>query len=95
MKIYRVEMMDRISYHECMTGGYNYKVIYYDVEAKNKEQALQIAKKDNPSYFLNEGYVREVDKVEYTTNEKDRLIDYIATLEKSLALAKEDLKKFE
>lgn len=95
MKIYRVEMMDRGSYHEYMTGGYNYKVTYYDVKAENKEQALAFAKKDNPSYFLNEGYVREVAKVEHTTGEKDRIIARIAELEKCLAMAKENLKKFE
>ena len=95
MKIYRVEMMDRGSYNAYMTGGYNYKVLYYDVEAENAEQALRIAKKDNPSYFLNKGYVREVDKVEHTTSEKDRIIARIAELEKSLAQAKEDLKRFE
>lgn len=95
MKIYRVEMMNSSSYHEYMTGGYNYSVIYYDVKAENKEQALAIAKKDNPSYHINEGYVREVNKVEHTTSEKDRIIARIADLEKSLALAKEDLKRFE
>ena len=95
MKIYRVEMMDRGSYNAYMTGGYNYKVLYYDVVAENAEQALRIAKKDNPSYFLNKGYVREVDKVEHTTSEKDRIIARIAELEKSLAQAKEDLKRFE
>lgn len=95
MKIYRIKMMDKDNYREYMRGGYNYTVDYYDVEAENKDEALAIAKKDNPNYHVRENGVREVDKVEYTVNEKDRLIARIADLEKRLAEAKEELKKFD
>ena len=88
MKTYRIEMMDKRSYHEYMGGGYGYTITYYDVEAESKEQALIIAKEENPSYFLNEKYVREIDERKYTTSEKDRLIARIKELQ-------EELKKFE
>jgi hypothetical protein len=94
MKIFRTEMMNRASYHEYMTGGYNYTVMYYDVEAETKEEAIAIAKKDNPHYHINT-YAREVEKKEYTTTEKDRLVAHIADLEKTLAGLKEDLANLE
>lgn len=94
MKIFRTEMMTSGNYHEYMMGGYNYKVDYYDVEAETKEEAIAIAKKDNPNYHINT-YAREVEKREYTTTEKDRLIARIAELEETLAAYKKDLAKLE
>ena len=94
IKIYRIKMVDDNNCDNYMRDGYNYRVIHYDVEAENKEQALAITKRDNPSYFFNKDYVREVAERTYTTSEKDHIIARIAELEKSLAQAKEDLKKF-
>lgn len=61
MKIFRIEMMNGANYSEYMSGGYNYTVMYYDVEAETKEEAIAIAKKDNPNYHINT-YAREVEK---------------------------------
>lgn len=94
MKIFRTEMMNSVSYGEYMCGGYNYTVMYYDVEAETKEEAIAIAKKDNPNYHINT-YAREVEKKKYTTTEKDRLIARIAELEETLAAYKKDLKNLE
>lgn len=95
MKIYRIEMMDEDNYGKYLSGEYNYSVYRYDVEAETKEQALAIAKTDNPTYYLNKNFVREVDEVKYTTTEKDRIIAQIADLEKRLAQAKENLKNLD
>ena len=94
MKIFRTEMMNRANYSEYMSGGYNYTVMYYDVEAETKEEAIAIAKKNNPNYYFNT-YAREVEKKEYTTTEKDRLIVRIAELEEILASYKKDLENLE
>ena len=94
MKIFRTEMMNWANYTEYMRGGYNYKVYYYDVEAETKEDAIAIAKKDNPNYYINT-YAREVEKKVYTTTEKDRLIARIAELEETLAGYKKDLENLE
>jgi len=94
MAIYRTEMMNWANYTEFMGGGYNYKVDYYDVEAETKEEAIAIAKKDNPHYHINT-YAREVEKKEYATTEKDRLIARIAELEETLAAYKKDLENLE
>ena len=94
MKIFRTEMMDWESYDEYMSGGFKYTVIYYDVEAETKEEAIAIAKKNNPNYYFNT-YAREVEKKEYTTTEKDRLIARIAKLEETLAAYKKDLENLE
>jgi uncharacterized membrane protein len=94
MKIFRTEMMNWASYSEYMSGGYNYTVMYYDVEAETKEEAIAIAKKDNPNYHINT-YAREVEKKAYTTTEKDRLIARIVELEETLAACKKDLEKLE
>jgi hypothetical protein len=94
MKIYRIEMMTLANYIEYMGGGYNYKVDYYDVEAETKEEAIAIAKKDNPNYHINT-YARVVEKKEYTTTEKDRLVARIAELEETLAICKKDLENLE
>lgn len=94
MKIFRSEMMNGANYCEYMSGGYNYTVMYYDVEAETKEEAIAIAKKNNPDYHINT-YAREVEKKEYTTTEKDRVIARIAELEKTLAEYKKDLERLE
>ena len=95
MKIYRIEMMNEASYHNYMCGENNYRVDYYDVEADNAEQALAIAKQDNPSYYVNAGFVREIAEKHYTTSEKDKLIAHIANLEKELEAAKNKLRELE
>ena len=94
MKIFRTEMMNWASYTEYMSGGYNYTVMYYDVEAETKEEAIAIAKKDNPNYYINT-YAREVEEKVFTTTEKDRLIARIAELEETLAGYKKDLENLE
>ena len=94
MKIFRTEMMNGASYSEYMSGGYNYTVMYYDVEAETKEEAIAIAKKDNPNYYINT-YIREVEKKEYTVTEKDKLIARIAELEETLVAYKKDLENLE
>ena len=94
MKIFRTKMMNEASYDEYMSGGYNYTVMYYDVEAETKEEAIAIAKKDNPDYHINT-YAREVEKKEYTTTEKDRVIARIVELEETLAEYKKDLERLE
>ena len=65
-----------------------------DVEAETKEEAIAIAKKDNPHYYINT-YAREVEEKKYTTTEKDRLIARIAELEETLAGYKKDLERLE
>lgn len=77
-----------------MSGSHNYTVMYYDVEAETKEEAIATTKKDNPDYYVNT-YVREVGKKEFTTTEKDRVIARIAELEKTLAGYKKDLERLE
>ena len=94
MKIFRTGMMNEASYGEYMSGGYNYTVMYYDIEAETKEEAIAIAKKDNPDYHINT-YAREVEKKEFTTTEKDRVIACIAELEETLAGYKKDLERLE
>lgn len=64
MKTYRIEMMDRYSYNEFMMGGYNYKVQYFEIEAETAEEALAIAKSNNPDLVANEGYIRTVEELE-------------------------------
>ena len=94
MKIFRTEMMNWGSYTEYMNSSYNYTVLQYDIEAESKEEAIAIAKKDNPDYYINT-YVREIEKKEFTTTEKDRVIARIAELEKTLAGYKKDLERLE
>lgn len=64
MKTYRIEMMDTRSYNEYMTGGYNYTVQHFEVEAETAEEALAIAKNNNPNLIANESYVRTVEELE-------------------------------
>jgi hypothetical protein len=63
------------------------------VEADDAKQALTIAKQDNPSYYVNAGFVREIAEKHYTTSEKDKLIARIADLEKELEAAKNKLRE--
>jgi hypothetical protein len=95
MKIYRIEMMTEASYHNYMCGGNNYRVDYYDVEAESAEQAVAIAKQDNPSYYVNAGFIREIAEKQYTASEKDKLMAQIANLEKELETAKNKLRELE
>ena len=95
MKFYRIEMMDDGNFGSYMTGSNQYKIEYYDVEAENEEQALAIAKHDNPNYHINNGFVIQVAKKSYTASEKDKLIIHIAELEEDLANAKNKLLELE
>ena len=62
--LYRIEMMSKNDYHNYMTGGYNYSVRSIDIEANTAEEALEIAKKNNPYMVFNESYVRTVAELE-------------------------------
>lgn len=62
--LYRIEMMSKNDYHDYMTGGYNYSVRKIDIEADTAEEALEIAKKNNPYMVFNESYVRTVAELE-------------------------------
>lgn len=95
MKFYRIEMMNNTSFHNYMCGGYNYRVDYYDVEADNVEQALAIAKQDNPSYHINASFVHEVAEKHYTASEKDKLVARITDLEKELETVRNRLREME
>lgn len=64
MTTYRVEMMTRGDYHEYMMGGYNYWVREVDVEANTAEEAVEIAKNNNPEMVINTDYVRTVAELE-------------------------------
>jgi hypothetical protein len=64
MTTYRIEMMTRYDYNEYMTGGYNYRVDKVDIEANTAEEAVEIAKNDNPEMVINTGYVRTVAELE-------------------------------
>ena len=94
MKIFRTEMMSETNYNEYMSGWNNYTIMYYDVEAETKEEAITLAKKDNRDYHINI-YAREVEKKEFTTTEKDRVIARIAELEEALVAYKKDLERLE
>ena len=94
-KIFRTEMMNSSSYGTYMTGGYGYKVTYYDVEAETLAEAVAIAKKDNSDYFVNEYYAREVPKVEHIVTRKARLTARLAELEESLEWVKKALAEEE
>ena len=64
MKTYRIEMMDRKSYNEYMTGGYNYRVQCFDIESETVEEALEIAKNNNPDLIANENHILTVEELE-------------------------------
>ena len=71
MKIYRIEMMDKGSYNEFMTGGYDYRVQYFEIEAETAEEALAIAKANNPNLVANEGHIRTVEELEAEKAERE------------------------
>lgn len=73
MTTYRIEMMTRSDYHEYMTGGYNYWVRKVDIEANTAEEAVEIAKRNNPNMVIHEDYVRTVAELE--AMEAKRLAD--------------------
>lgn len=64
MNTYRIEMMDRRSYNEYMTGGYNYTVQHFEIEAETAEKALVIAKSNNPDLIANENHILTVEELE-------------------------------
>ena len=64
MTTYRVEMMTDSDYCKYMKGGYNYKICKVDIEANTAEEAVEIAKNNNPKMIVNTGYVRTVAELE-------------------------------
>jgi hypothetical protein len=64
MTIYRIEMMTESDYHNYMMGGYNYWVHKVDIEANTAEEAVEIAKRNNPNMIINEDYVKTVAELE-------------------------------
>lgn len=67
MAIYRIEMMTSSNYLNYRTGG-NYSVSKVDIEAGSAEEAVEIAKKNNPHMVINESYVRTVAELEAKRN---------------------------
>ena len=64
MTTYRIEMMTAKHYHEFMMGGNNYWVDRIDIEANTAEEAIEIAKKNNPEMVINTDYVKTVAELE-------------------------------
>jgi hypothetical protein len=64
MTTYRIEMMTAKHYHEFMMGGNNYWVDRIDIEANTPEEAIEIAKKNNPEMVINTDYVKTVAELE-------------------------------
>lgn len=64
MAIYRVEMMTRSDYNKFMMGDYNYWVRKVDIEADTINEAVEIAKYNNPEMVINADYVRTVAELE-------------------------------
>ena len=62
-ELYRVEYMSQDSYHNYMSGSYNYYVNDADVLAENGEEAREIVQKDNPNMIVNK-YVKKVAEIE-------------------------------
>jgi hypothetical protein len=78
MTTYRIEMMTTNDYHEFMMGGNNYWVNRIDVEANTTEEAIEIAKKNNPEMIINTTYVKTVAEIEEM--EAKRVADWEAYL---------------
>ena len=76
MAKYRVEMMDKGSYDAYMMCRNDYTVQYFEIEAETAEEALAIAKNNNPELVANEGYVRTLEELE--TARKKREADWEA-----------------
>jgi hypothetical protein len=64
MQTYRIEMMAKGDYHEYMVGGYNYRVHRVDIEANTAEEAVEVAKSNNPEMVINTDYIRTVAELE-------------------------------
>jgi hypothetical protein len=64
MTTYRIEMMTTNHYHNFMMGGNNYWVDKVDIEANTAEEAIEIAKKNNPEMIINTNYVKTVAELE-------------------------------
>ena len=60
-KTYRVERMTVQDWLNKMQGGYNYKVEHIDIEAENKEEAIEKAEIED--YIVNKEYVKTVDEI--------------------------------
>ena len=71
MTTYRIEMMTTNNYHKFMTGGNNYWVDKVDVEANTAEEAIEIAKKNNPEMVINTNYVKTVVELEEIKAKED------------------------
>ena len=63
MAIYRIEMMTSSHYYNYRNGG-NYSVSKIDIEAGSAEEAVEIAKKNNPHTVINESYVKTLAELE-------------------------------
>ena len=63
MATYRIEMMTSSNYYNYRNGG-NYSVSKIDIEAGSTEEAVEIAKKNNPCMVINEGYVKTLAELE-------------------------------
>ena len=70
MKIYRIEMMDRSNYHWYKVGGQNYKVQCFNIEAETAEEALTIAKNNNPNLIVNEDCIYTIEEYKAKEHEK-------------------------
>lgn len=77
MKTYRIEMMDKGSYHEYMMGGYNYSVKHFEIEAETADEALAIAKANNPTLVANESYIRTVEELEAESKAREARLEAI------------------
>lgn len=70
MAIYKVEMMDKGSFNNYMSGYWNYSVKKIDVEAKTAEEAVAIAKALYPEMVINEGWVKTLKELAAIEAEK-------------------------
>ena len=71
MTTYRIEMMTTNNYNKFMTGSNNYWVDKIDIEANTAEEAVEIAKKNNPEMVINTNYVKTVAELEEIKAKED------------------------
>ena len=71
MTTYRIEMMTTNNYNKFMTGSNNYWVDKIDIEANTAEEAVEIAKKNNPEMIINTNYVKTVAELEVIKAKED------------------------
>lgn len=83
MAIYKVEMMDKGSFNNYMSGYWNYSVKKIDVEAKTAEEAIAIAKALYPEMVINEGWVKTLK--ELAAIEAEKVAEAKANAEKEAA----------